>query len=564
MKKISDYKHIKNYFDAIDSGQIKVCKDQLLLKEYLLNRVLNRDDVYINEKMIEDSIEVPSEYFPFDLYLWQKFAQVFIYGLRWKKDDSLVFDTYFIYVGRGSGKNGWVSWNGFFMMSKKHGIPNYDIDIYATSEEQAMTSFNDVYNVLKDNPKLTSAYDYNKTEIRNKTTNSKLHYNTSNARTKDSKRPGMNVFDEEHEYNDYKVIEVASSGGGKVKDYREFHITTDGNVRGGPLDDMKEEARAILHGELGVDKEGAAFSSMFPFIFRLDDPSEVDDPSNWEKASPSYNLNPSLHKKMNTEYAKMQRRPSLRLTFMTKRMNCPMEDSRFAVASYEDVLHTKEKEFPEQLDEVIGTLDFADRRDFASVGLLGKYVNDVYFKQHTFIHESALRLQNIKREIIDIALEQGKAQIVHGKNIEAEYIVNWFLEMSKKYYIKKIVMDMFRAKILKPALEDAGFVVEIVRSGTVTHGKLKDLVDDLFINQRVYFGDDAIMRWYCMNVYEEHVLNGNIRYEKIDPETRKTDGFFSFLHGLNCLDDIYDSGPINKKNNSTKESTKKSFNTLVF
>lgn len=561
MTKISDYNHIKNYFDAIDSGQIKVCKDQLLLKDYLLNRVLNRDDVYLNEKMVEDSIEAPGKYFPFELFLWQKFAQVFIYGLRWKKDGSLVFDTYFVYVGRGSGKNGWISWNSFFMLSKKHGIQNYDIDIYATGEEQAKTSFNDVYNVLEEH-QLKKVYPYTMTEIKNKATQSKLHFNTSNARTKDSKRPGMNIFDEVHEYEDYKIIEVASSGGGKVKDYREFFITTDGNIRGGPLDDQKDEATAILHGELGIDKEGAAFSSMFPFIFRLDDPSEVDDPSNWEKASPSYNLNPSLHKKMNTEYSKMQRRPSLRLTFMTKRMNCPMEDTRFAVATYEDVLHTKEKEFPEKMDEVIGTVDFADRRDFASVGLLGKYGKDVYFKQHTFIHESSLKLQNIKREIIDISLEQGKSQIVHRKNIEAEYIVDWFIEMSKKYYIKKIVMDMFRAKILKPALEEAGFTVEIVRSGSITHGKLKDLVDDLFINQRLYFGDDAIMRWYCMNVYEEHIANGNIRYEKIEPETRKTDGFFSLLHGLNCLDDIYDSGPITRKD--ANESKKKNFKTLVF
>lgn len=89
------------------------------------------------------------------------------------------------------------------------------------------------------------------------------------------------------------------------------------------------------------------------------------------------------------------------------------------------------------MDEVIGTVDFADRRDFASVGLLGKYDKDVYFTQHTFIHESALRLQNIKREVIDISIDQGKSQIVHGKNIEADYIVGWFLEMSNKYYIKK-------------------------------------------------------------------------------------------------------------------------------
>ncbi|HFU4546381.1 TPA: terminase TerL endonuclease subunit [Enterococcus faecium] len=563
MKKISDYKYIKNYFDAIDSGNIKVCEDQILLKKYLTERVLNRDDIYINERMVEDSIEVPKKYFPFELFLWQEFAQVFIYGLRWKADDTLVFDTYFVYVGRGSGKNGWISWNSFFLMSKKHGIPEYNIDIYAMGEDQAKTSFKDVYNVLESNPELKSAYTYNLTEIKNKSTQSELHYNTSNARTKDSKRPGMNIFDEVHEYDDYKIIEVAGSGGGKIQDYREFFITTDGNVRGGPLDDQKEEARAILHGELGIDKKGAAFSSMFPFIFRLDDPSEVDDPSNWEKASPSYNLNPALRKKMNTEYSKMQRRPSLRLTFMTKRMNCPMEDTRFAVASYDDVLHTKEKEFPEKMDEVIGTVDFADRRDFASVGLLGKYDKDVYFTQHTFIHESALRLQNIKREVIDISIDQGKSQIVHGKNIEADYIVGWFLEMSNKYYIKKIAMDMYRAKILKPALEEAGFTVEIVRSGSVTHGMLKDLVDDLFINQRLYFGDDAIMRWYCMNVYEEHISNGNIRYEKIEPETRKTDGFFSFLHGLNFLDDIYDSAPVTVTNSSV-ENTGTGFTPLVF
>ncbi|MGC3625454.1 terminase large subunit, partial [Enterococcus faecium] len=76
------------------------------------------------------------------------------------------------------------------------------------------------------------------------------------------------------------------------------------------------------------------------------------------------------------------RNAGLRLTFMTKRMNRPMEDTRFADASYDDVLHTKEKEFPEKMDVVIGTVDFAERRVFASVGLLGKYVKDVYFTQH--------------------------------------------------------------------------------------------------------------------------------------------------------------------------------------
>lgn len=562
MNQFLNYKHIQAWFNAIESGAVVVCKDQLQLKKYLEERVFTRDDIYFDQQMVEDSINIPAAYFPFDLIPWENFIQCFIYGCRWKKDGTLVFNRYLTLMGRGNGKTGHASWNNFFQLTAKHGIKNYDIDIFANNEAQAKTSFEDVYQVIKSNPSLKKSFYISKVSIRNLATNSELRYNTANARTKDGKRPGANRFDEIHENEDYATMNVATSGGGKIQDYREFYDTTNGGVRGGPLDDLIEEAQLIFAGELGIDKDGAGFSSLFPFICRLDDDSEVDNPDLWEKACPTINYNQDLKRKMFQEYSQMQRNAGLRLTFMTKRMNKPMEDTRFAVATYEDVLHTKEKEFPEQLDEVIGTLDFADRRDFASVGLLGKYTNDVYFKQHTFIHESALKLQNIKREIIDIALEQGKAQIVHGKNIEAEYIVNWFIEMSKKNYIKKIVMDMFRAKILKPALEEAGFTVEIVRSGSITHGKLKDLVDDLFINQRLYFGDDAIMRWYCMNVYEEHIANGNIRYEKIEPETRKTDGFFSLLHGLNCLDDIYDSGPIIRKD--ANESKKNNFKMLVF
>ena len=62
------------------------------------------------------------------------------------------------------------------------------------------------------------------------------------------------------------------------------------------------------------------------------------------KACPTINYNADLKRKMFQEYSQMQRNAGLRLTFMTKRMNRPMEeDTRFAVASYDDVLHTKEK-----------------------------------------------------------------------------------------------------------------------------------------------------------------------------------------------------------------------------
>ena len=199
------------------------------------------------------------------------------------------------------------------MLSGHHGIKNYDIDIVATSEDQAKTSFEDVLNILetpKFARKLKSFYK-SKILIKHIKTKSKFEFNTSNARTKDGKRSGTVIFDELHEYEDYSNIKVFTSGLGKKKDPRIFYITTDGNVRGGVLDDMKEEAQMVLNKELPD-------STLFPFICKLDEEQEVHDESMWEKANPSYRYNENLQHKMRKEYHDMKRNSALRIEFMTK------------------------------------------------------------------------------------------------------------------------------------------------------------------------------------------------------------------------------------------------------
>lgn len=546
MTVLADYKYIKEYLDAIETKKIIVCEDQELLAVYLKTRVLNRDDIYLDEQAVEDSIHVPEPYFPFKLFMWQRFAQVFIYGLRWKDTKELVFDEYFIYVGRGSGKNGWIGWNSFYMISGKNGIQNYDIDLNANSEVQAKTSFKDVYEVIKKHPNLENSYQLRKELITNTTTDSELRFNTSNARTKDGKRPGANVFDEIHEYDDYSSISVATSGGGKVADYREFYITTDGKVRGGPLDDMKDEAREILHGSLGVDKPrgSAGFSAMFPFIFRLDSPEEVDDQNNWQKASPSINFNPHLKDKMQKEYSKMQRNAALRIEFMTKRMNCPVQDTRFAIAEYDDVLNTQNEDIPEGATDCLGAVDYAEIRDFCAVGLFFKVDGKVYWHQHTFIYYKALELQNINQDIIDLAVEKGVAEIVHGRKIEPKMVVDWFIKAADKYFIQEVCMDEFRASILAPAFREAGFKVRVVRRGRIEHSKMDPELTTLFIDHKLFFGDDPLMRWYTNNVYKHFLPNDNVEYLKIEKDTRKTDGFFAFTHAMVAREDLTDYGPI--------------------
>ena len=112
--------------------------------------------------------------------------------------------------------------------------------------------------------------DVRKNSIQKKT-KSKIKYYTNNAKTKDGLRPGVVILMKIHYLRvSYDNIKVFTSALGKVQHPRRFYLTTDGDVRGGVLDDFKDMARQVLNVELPN-------SRMFPFLCKLDDESEVDD-----------------------------------------------------------------------------------------------------------------------------------------------------------------------------------------------------------------------------------------------------------------------------------------------
>ncbi|MPQ45146.1 terminase large subunit, partial [Clostridium tarantellae] len=64
------------------------------------------------------------------------------------------------------------------------------------------------------------------------------------------------------------------------------------------------------------------------------------------------------------------------------------------------------------------------------------------------------------------------------------------------------------------------------------HNKLAPLIEQLFADENIIYGDDKMMRWYTNNVYVDTDAKGNKCYKKIEPILRKTDGFFAFIHAL--------------------------------
>lgn len=524
-----DYRYhpyIDDYLEKIKSNPESFSKE-LKLVPALVQKKLDDPDVFIDTEKIDKAVELIERHF-YELIPWELFVLALVHCF-YKSTDTVVFDEFLIVIGTGNGKNGFISPLVWYFTTPTHGIKNYHVEIVANSEDQAKTSFDDVWNMLDDDWNKMKRYFYKtKQIIRNLRTGSYIRYNTSNARTRLGKRAAVLVFDEILEYQDWEVFNAFNASFGKKKHSRKFLITTNGYLRQGFMDDWLELANGVLSGDIET-------LGLLPLIYKLDERDEVHDKSKWIKANPSMPYFPELVKELETQYERMQHQPQLAMDFLTKRMNLPTEESYTIVAPWEKILATNQ---PIPYDELkglqcIGAFDYAEVNDFASVGLLFKHKGKRYWLEHTFVCHLALKMESRKIAFpVQEMAERDLITIVYKDLIEPEYIAQWFLDKAKDYHILDIVGDRFRLSVLHDVFEKNGLPLSSVPSGPATHAKIAPIVQTMFAQENIVFGDNPTMRWYVNNTYQELDAKGNTTYKKIEPKTRKTDGFFALVHAL--------------------------------
>lgn len=544
-------KYVDEYIGAYKDGKIKLNHERVMLVNYLEKSVLNNDHLFFNEEKIDDYIKFTEKWF-FPTVMYQRFLAAFVF-LYDSTTNDVYYDEHFWVVGRGAGKNGTISSLAAYLVSPLNNIAGYNGSIVANSEDQAKTSITEIYNVVQANSLLSGAFKANKSQIESKETHSVVTYQTSNGKTKDGLRDGFDVFDEIHMYPDDSGVAVYESGLGKVPESRQFEIGSDGYVRDGYLDQKKEIALQTMRGELPPD-------TMFPFWCKLDDESEVDNEAMWEKANPMLSkpltgYGKTLFRKIRKQYLKMQSQPSMREEFLTKRMDLPLKDPEKSVAPYEQIKATNRLIPYDKLAgrEAIGSLDFASMRDFAACGLTFKIDGQVYFVSHQFARKQfvdkyygysanpADRPHNVPP--ISDWEDQGLLTIVNTATIDPRVVVNWFTDMRDKYLIEKVVLDNFRADLLRKFFEDANFEVDVIKNPTAIDGLLAPRIEDGFAAQKFVWGNNPLLRWNTQNVLVTVDARGNKKYGKKEERRRKTDGFKAFEYGQFRVDEIEDVDP---------------------
>lgn len=529
--------YIDQYIDDCRSGKNTV-DDDILLACDLVETKLNNPDVFIDTVKIDKAVELMERYFEIKMFDWELFVIACIHCF-YKSNDTVVFDTIFIMMGRGGGKNGFISPVAWYLSTHYHGIKGYNIDIVANAEDQAKTSFFDIYDILKKHwTKLKRFFYKSKECITNLITNSYIKFNTSNAKTKDSKRTGCLIFDEVHQYENYDQIKVFTSGFGKRKHSRAFYITTNGNVREGVLDDMLSIAKDVLK---GVIKD----LGWLPLLYHISTEEEALNPDMWHKANPSLKYLPVLQKEMNNEFTLMKYQPTLEEEFYTKRMNWPKQNREIIVTEWKNIVATN-KPVPEVkwLMATVG-IDYMKVTDFASVNIHFRIGNMRIDLSHSWLCLKSKDIPKLKipwRQWSDLEY----ITLVDDVEIHPDLIAEYIAQMALEYNIQKIALDNYRYSLLSDALKKVGFDaaerknVYLIRPSDIM--KVVPVIDSCFANQYFIWGDQPVLRWATNNTklirsgVKTKEETGNYVYGKIEPKSRKTDPFMALVHSM-CIED---------------------------
>ena len=458
---------------------------------------------------------------------WQHFVEANLYGWVSKQTGYRRFREGLIIVGQGNGKSTMIAGNAAYSLTKD-GERGAEVYCLANAKDQARTVFDECSNQILASPILSKHVRVTKQGMFFDRTNSFFKPLASDSKNLDGKNVHMGVFDEIHEFRDYKLLNVIK---GKTKKRRQpmiLYITTLGSVIDGPLMDYY-----ILGGQI-LDDTGAvakrASDRMFIYIDEIDENDDPEDTSCWGKANPS--MGALLDKEdMIDEWERVKSVPAERSNFINKQLNVFTNVDELSFLDAKVILkNNREIDEKELLGKpCYGGFDLAETEDFTSACLEFELPSrDLFLLEHSWVPEKKVKEDREKLNW-QYLVQKGWLTVVPGEYVDYNLVYQWFEECRKKYCIDSIGFDPAKAFLLVQLMREKGFILNEVRQGELTLTAPMDDLKERFLDGNVIHNNNRLFSWYL----------GNVKLTKRGPNAtylptkqskfRKIDGFAAFL-----------------------------------
>lgn len=526
---------ILEYLELVESGPWRVCEEQKALAK-LVRRSFATEDVYVDTAQLANYLKL-QKYFPFQLFPWEKFLLALWNCTYWKDSGLPRWPTVFALLGRGAGKDGFISFDAMCSISPYCEVPRYDVDICANLEEQATRPVSDLVEVMEtpnQEKKLKKHFYHTKQVVQGRKNKGSVRGRTNNPKSRDGMRTGKAIFNELHQYQDYANISVFRTGQGKVAHPRTGQFSSNGNVSDGPLDDLIARSRRILF-------EGEADRGFLPFICCIKDKEQVKDPKNWYMANPSLQYFPHLLKEIEGEYQDWLENPEENPDFLTKRMGLRSQAAEIAVTDYDKVLATN-RELPDLRGwRCTAGVDYAELSDWAAVNLHFRRGEERFDINHAWLCIQSKTLFRVRAPWRDWA-ENGDLTVVDDVSIHPDLLAEWVASQMSCYYVIGLAMDHFRWTLVSESFKKIGFDpkeqknVKLVRPNDIMI--VDPVIQDCFNRGLFAWGNVPHLRWAVNNTKRVRssrkigAETGNFYYAKIEAKSRKTDPFMALAASM--------------------------------
>lgn len=324
------------------------------------------------------------------------------------------------------------------------------------------------------------------------------------------------------------VVGALEQGASKLDDYLIIATSSEGTVRNAAGDSIKMELMNILKGEY-INPHVSIW------YYRLDDISEVGDPSAWLKANP--NLGKTVtYETYQLDVERAEKAPATRNDILAKRFGIPLEGYTYFF-SYEETLPHKKRTYWGMPCSMGADLSKGD--DFCAFTFMFPLTNGCFgIKTRSYITENTLmKLPVAMRLKYDEFINEGSLIVLDGVVLKMMDVYDDLDNYITKceYDVRSFGFDPYNAKefVERWTQENGPYGVEKVIQGAKTEsvplGELKKLAEE-----RMLLFDEEIMVFTMGNCITIEDTNGNRKLlkmhndQKIDNVAAMMDAYVAY------------------------------------
>lgn len=312
------------------------------------------------------------------------------------------------------------------------------------------------------------------------------------------------------------IVGAVEQGASKLDDFLILAISSEGTVRNGAGDTMKLELHSILRGEFYAPHISI-------FHYKLDDISEVADPSKWLKANPNLGITVTFDT-YQQDVERAEAAPAAKNDILAKRFGIPMEGFTYFF-TFEEIQPHRRQNF-DGMAAAMG-IDLSQGDDFCAFTFLFPLQRGFYgVKTRSYISEMTLhKLPGALRHKYEQLRKEDTLHVMNGNILDLDEVYE-DLEVfyqSHGYDINAVGYDPWGANefIKRWTTENSEWGVVKVPQGARTEsipiGEIKKITEE-----RLLLFDEQLMSYTMGNAIIMEDTNGNRKLlkrrseEKID------------------------------------------------